>query len=50
MKLCPLCVGNILKDFTVDNMKKTGLYGYMYDFLLIVILLILAIFWIFVNI
>ena len=32
MKLCPLCVGNILKDFTVDNMKKTGLYGYMYDF------------------
>ena len=27
-----LCLGNISKDFTVDNMKKTGLYGYVYDF------------------
>ena len=28
----PLCLGNISKDFTVDNMKKNGLYGYAYDF------------------
>ena len=23
----PLCLGNISKDFSVDNMKKTGLNG-----------------------
>ena len=28
----PLCLGNILKDFSVDNTKKTGLDGYIYDF------------------
>ena len=28
----PLCLGNILKDWTVDNMKKTGLNGCVYDF------------------
>ena len=28
----PLCLGNISKDFSVDNMKKTGLNGYVYDF------------------
>ena len=28
----PLCLGNISKDFTVDNMKKTGLNGHFYDF------------------
>ena len=27
----PLCLGNILKDWTVDNMKKTGLNGHVYD-------------------
>ena len=27
----PLCLGNILKDWTVDNMKKTGLNGSVYD-------------------
>ena len=27
-----LCLGNISKDFSVDNMKKTGFYGYVYDF------------------
>ena len=25
----PLCLGNISKDFSVDNMKKTGLNGYV---------------------
>ena len=28
----PLCLGNISKDFSVDDMKKTGLNGYIYDF------------------
>ena len=28
----PLCLGNNSKDFSVDNMKKTGLSGYVYDF------------------
>ena len=27
----PLRLGNISKDQTVDNMKKTGLKGYVYD-------------------
>ena len=28
----PLCLGNISKDWSVDNMKKTELNGYFYDF------------------
>ena len=28
----PLCLRNISKDFSLDNMKKTGLNGYVYDF------------------
>ena len=28
----PICLGNISRDFLVDNMKKTGLNGYVYDF------------------
>ena len=28
----PLCLGNVSKDWSVDNMKKTGLNGYVYDF------------------
>ena len=28
----PLCFGNISKDLTVDNMKETGLYGYVCGF------------------
>ena len=28
----PLCLGNISKDFTANNMKKTELNGYVYDF------------------
>ena len=27
----PLCLGNISKGFSIDNMKKTGLYEYVYD-------------------
>ena len=30
--LTPLCLRNISKDFSVDNIKKTGLNGYIYDF------------------
>ena len=26
------CLGNISKDWSTDNMKKTGLTGYVYDF------------------
>ena len=28
----PLCLGNISKDWSVDNMKKIGFTGYVYDF------------------
>ena len=28
----PLCLGNISKDWSVDNMKDTGLNEYVYDF------------------
>ena len=28
----PLCLGNISKDWSTDNTKKTGLTGYIYDF------------------
>ena len=29
---CELCLGNILKDWSVDNVKKTSLKGCVYDF------------------
>ena len=28
----PLCLGNISKDWGATNMKKTGLFGYVYGF------------------
>ena len=28
----PLCLGNISKDWSTDNMTKTGLTGYVCDF------------------
>ena len=28
----PLCLGKISKDFSMDNIKKTGFNGYVYDF------------------
>ena len=28
----PLCLGNISKDWSTDNMKKTGFNGCVYDF------------------
>ena len=27
-----LCLGNISKDWSADNIKKTGFNGYVYDF------------------
>ena len=27
-----LCLGNISKDWSVDNIKKTGFNGYVYEF------------------
>ena len=27
-----MCLGNISKDWSIDNMKKTGLKGFVYDF------------------
>ena len=32
IKPISLCLGNGPKDFSVDNLKKTGLNGYVYDF------------------
>ena len=32
MNAAPLCLGNASKDFSVSNMKKAWLYGYIYDF------------------
>ena len=28
----PICLGNISKDWSVDNMKRTGFTGYVCDF------------------
>ena len=28
----PLCLGNISKDWSVNNMKRTRFTGYVYDF------------------
>ena len=28
----PLCLGNISREWSTDNMKKTGFNGYVYDF------------------
>ena len=32
IKILKLCLGIISKDWTVDNMKKTGLNWHVYDF------------------
>ena len=28
----PLCLGNISKNWSIDNMKRIGFTGYVYDF------------------
>ena len=40
----PLCLGNISKDWSVNNMKTTGFNGYDYGFMLVMMLLQLMIF------
>ena len=40
-KTLKLCLGNISKDLFVDNMKKTGFYGFVYDFMILVIMMLL---------
>ena len=32
LKVYPLCLGNISKNVSIDNMKKTRLHGYVYNF------------------
>ena len=32
IKLYPSCLGNFLKDYTANSMKKTGVNGYVYTF------------------
>ena len=36
----PLCLGNISKDWSVDNMRETGLIGYAYDVMMLLQLMI----------
>ena len=31
VKIDQKCLGNISKGFTVDNVKETGITGYVYD-------------------
>ena len=40
----PLWLGKISKDWSVDNMKKTGFTSYVYDFSVVMILLQLMMF------
>ena len=32
IKSVPLCLGNVSEDVSVDNIKATGLYRYVFDF------------------
>ena len=32
VRATPLCLGNVVKDFSVDNMKNCRLHGYVSDF------------------
>ena len=45
----PLCLGNISKDWTVDNMKKLDSLAIFIILALIIMLLMLMIYWIFTN-
>ena len=50
IKICPLCLENISKDFTVNNMKKLGLRGAYTISLSAMISLVLVVFEIFTSI
>ena len=45
----PLFLDNTSKRFSADNIKKTELHGYEYDFSIILMILVLMIFWLFLN-
>ena len=45
----PLCLGNISKDWTVDNMKKLDSLAMFIILALIIMLLMLMIYWTFTN-
>ena len=34
----PLCLGNISKDWSMNNMRKTGFNGYVYNFSVMMLL------------
>ena len=46
----PLCLRNISKDWSVDNMDRTGFTGYVYDFSVDYMVLLLMILKIFISI
>ena len=46
----PLSLGKISKDWSVDNMKRTGFTGYVFDFNVNIILLMLMILKTFISI
>ena len=50
IKQYPLCLGNISGDSSANNMDRTGLNGCVYDFSLIIELLILVLLSISINI
>ena len=50
MKPYILCVGNLSQDCAANNMKKTGLNGYVYNFSVDYISLIIVVLLIFINI
>ena len=35
----PLCLGNVSKDFSTDDIKKTGLFRYVYDKWIMIVLM-----------
>ena len=50
IKPYPMCLGNILKYFTIDNMRKRGFKGYVHAFFVDYNIFILTKFWIFISI
>ena len=41
IKKYPLCLGNVSVDYSANTMINTGLYGSVYIFVLVIVLLIL---------
>ena len=45
-----LCLRNVSKDFSADNIKKTGFNGYIYDFSIDYKAIVILIYWKFTSI